>query len=292
MTGADIKSVLDFSAFIPEPDDPTASWKKRFPGRRTAILSIGKNFVNVYPLAKNGKPQQPMAISDVRDLKESLKQAAEEILAVTDGGWCAASINTRYVISLETNLSRRPGSEDIIKSNPRTVLGGRYEKGKRYAVTHNPETTSSVLLSLDEEFLGKIEAAFKEAGLKLGRICCGPYALLRHALTVLNNNPDETQHASAFLIVLCEGAVCALLQEEDKWVELRSRTDVFDAQDISAALDLLAPFAPRLPAGIPVLLCTGTTYPGIEEAVSSVFQGHAIQDISSQDLLLSVLSSN
>ena len=292
MTVADIKSVLNFSAFIPEPDDPTATWRKRFPNRRSIIMSVSKQTLIAHPITKAGRPQPPVILRDVKDLKDTLANSAHELLELTDGGWCAISLQTRYIISLETNLSRREGSEEIIKVNPRTVLGGRYERGKRYAVTHNPETNSSILLTCDEEQISKLEFTFREAGFKIGRVCCGPYALLRHALATVNTTKENTQPASAFIVVFCEGAICALVQHEDKWLELRSRTDVYELEDISPALDLLSPFQARIPAEMPVVVVADTIIPELSEKLGAVFHGHAIQDISSPNLLATLILQN
>lgn len=289
MTFADIKSILNFTAFIPEPDDSSAPWRKRFPNRRTVIFGLGKQTLTVHPIARNGRPQPTVLLREVKDLKDGLANASQDLLELTDGGWCMISLQTRYVISLETNLSRREGSEEIIKVNPRTVLGGRFERGKRYAVTHNPETNSSILLTTDEDHITKLELIFRESGFRVGRICCGPYALLRYALAAVNNSREANQPASAFIVVFCEGALCALVQQEDKWLELRSRTDVYDPEDFTPALDLLAPFQARLPAEMPIVVVADTVIPELAEKLGVVFQGHAIQDLSAPDLLPNLL---
>ncbi len=42
----DIKDVLTFAAFRPEPDDSSASWSKRFPKKRSLLLNIGRETVS------------------------------------------------------------------------------------------------------------------------------------------------------------------------------------------------------------------------------------------------------
>ena len=292
MTGKDIADVLTFRSFRPEPDDPSAAWKKRFPGQRTLFFGISKQTVSFRSTNKAGRFSTPESLRDVKDLKESLGSGAQTMLSHSDGGWCAISLHTRYVLSLETNLSRRPGSEEIVKTNPRTVLGGRYERGKRYALTHNPETNSSILLTLDEEYVARVESSFKENGFNLGRICCGTYVLLQHALGTVNVSKGNEKAASAFFVVLCEGAVCALVQHEDKWLELRSRTDVFEGQDFSPALELVSPFQARIAPEMPVILIADSVYPGLADAASHAFQGHSVQDLSQPDLLWNLILQN
>lgn len=292
MKSKDLTGVLNFSSFRPEPDDASAPWRKRFPGQRTLLFGIGKQSLTVRAIGKRGGITPPDTLRDVKDLKETLNLNGAQMREATDGGWCAASIHTRYVLSLETNLSRRPGSEDLIKSNPRTVLGGRYERGKRYALTHNPETNSSILLSCEEEQIKRFENAFKETGFHLGRLCCGSYVLLSHALRAVNTSKGSDQPASAFFIVLCEGAVCALVQDADKWLELRSRTDVFEPPDFGPALDLVAPFQARIPQEMLVVVAADTLYPGLAEAISETFTDHAVNDLSEPDLLWNLLLQN
>ncbi len=292
MKGKDIAAILNFSAFRPEPDDPSAAWKRRFPHHRAVFFGVSKQTLSVHPIGKRNVIGDPEVIPDAKELKEPLENLAATLIPNTDGGWCGISLNSRYVISLETNLSRRPGSEEIVKSNPRTVLGGRYERGKRYTLTHNPETNSSILLTCDEEFIKKIETQFKEAGFGVGRVCCGAYVLLLHILQTINASKNPEKPASAFLLVLCEGSVCALVQSEDKWIELRSRTDVYEGSDIAPAMELIAPFQSRLPAGMPVVVAADTALPHLEESVAAVFDGHPIQNLSEPNLLWNLMAQN
>jgi len=288
MTGADIKSVLNFSAFRPEPDDPSAGWRRRFPSSRTVFFGLGRNSLSWRVVGRNGKPGDPEIVR--ADPKETLAQSAVNIREQTDEGWCSVSINTRYVISLETNLSRRPGSEELLKTNPRGVLGGRYERGKLYAVTHNPETNSSILLSCDEEQIRKVETMFREPGFRLGRLCCGSYVLLRHALSTTNTKTGE-KPLSTFYVVCSEGAVCALVQDQDRWLELRSRTDVYD-EDLTAIADLLAPFQSRLSPESGITLVCDEPIAGLAERLATVLPNRPIQDLSTPGLLVTLLMNN
>ena len=289
MNAIDLKSILNFSAFRPEPDDSSASWKKRFPAERTVFFGVGRGVLSWRAIGRSGKPGD---LESVRaDPKEVLAQTGEHIKPLAERGWCAVSLNTRYVISLETNLSRRTGSEDLLKSNARGVLGGRYERGKRYALTHNPETNSSILLTFDEDHTRKTESLFTEAGFRVGRICCGAYVLLKHALSLTNITKGSENPVSAFYIVCCEGAVCALVQDQDRWLELRSRTDVYE-DTIDPAIELLAPFKQRIPPDIEIVLACDNPMPSLVEKLGAVFPGHPITDLSQPNMLWTLLSQN
>ncbi len=286
MNSVDLKSILNFSAFRAEADDPSAPWRKRFPSERTVFFGIGRARLTWRGISRSGEPD---ALESVRvEPKEGLAQTADHIKSLTDRHWCAISLNTRYVISLETNLSRRPGSEEVLKTNPRAVLGGKFERGKRYAVTHNPETNSSVLLTLDEDQTRKTESIFSEGGFRVGRICCGTYILLRHALAETNKTKGSETPVSTFYIVCCEGAVCAMVQDQDRWLELRSRTDVYD-DDITPITDLLSPFHSRLSPAIGITLICDDPLPDLVERFGETFPGRPVTDLSQPGLLAKIM---
>lgn len=288
MNGKDVLSVLKFSAFRPEPDDPSAPWKRRFPSARTLLVSFGKAAIFWRAIKANGQPGEGDVI--LGDPKESLSLLGSRAAELTENGWCGVSLNSRYVISLEANLSRRAGSEEALKSNPRSVLGARHERGKRYAVMHNPETNSSILLTCEEEFIRKLEGQLKETGFQAARICCGTYILLRHALSLTNTNAKSGEKpASFFYIICCQGSVCALVQAEDNWLELRSRPEVY-SDDLTPLIDLLTPFQSRITAGMEVVTLYDEPMPELDEKLRKLFFGHKFRDLTQPSILWNLLS--
>jgi hypothetical protein len=284
-----VKAVLNFSAFRPEPDDPSAAWTSRFPKGSTALLHIGRNnisycLVDAKGVVSPGEEKQG-------DYKEVFKDLGPQIKSASHEGWCAVSLDTRYVISVETNLSRKKGSEEALRKDPRSVLHARYEKGKRYAVTHNPETNASLLLTIDEENIKKIEALCKEQHLKVGRMCCGTWVLLRHALSSTNTKKGSEAPFSGLYVIVCHGSVCALLQEKDNWMELRSRPDLFSG-DLQPLLELLSPFAERLSPGSPVILACDEPVDDLPAKVTGLFPDHPLEDLSRPGLLASLIWEN
>jgi hypothetical protein len=281
-----IKGLLDFSAFRPEPDDPEAAWKNRFPDKTTVLLNIGRTSLGFSVVDPKGNVKfSDRRRGEVRDLFVDVLTIVRENAS---DGWCAVSLDTRYVISIEMNLSRKKGSELALKNDPRSVLHGRYERGKLYAITHNPETNSSLLLSCDSEFISKTEFTLKERGLKLGQMMCGTYVLLRHALTEINTNKGTESTVSALFIAVCSGSVCALLQEKDSWVEIRSRPDVF-FDELPPLLDFVAPFADRIPSDASVVLVCDEPVPGLAEKLAGVFPGRELKDLTETGLLARLL---
>jgi hypothetical protein len=226
-------------------------------------------------------------------LKELFAELGPAIKNDTADGWCMVSLDSRYVISVENNLSRKKGSEDAVKKDPRSVLHARFERGKRYAVTHNPETNSSILLAMDEENVKKTEAFCKEQGLKPGRICCGTYVLLRHALGATNSKKGSENPVSVLYVACCSGSVCALLQEKDNWMELRSRPDLFEpGGDIAPLVELLRPFQERLGPDRGLVVACDEPVPGLPEKLAELFPGRPINDLTEPGLLTRLLYRN
>lgn len=284
-----VKSILDFSAFRPEPDDPAAAWQARFPNMTTALLHVGRNSLGYCVIGADGEVTP--GEEKQGDYKEVFKELGPLIKSAVHDSWCVVSLDTRYVISIETNLSRKKGSEEALRKDPRSVLHARYEKGKRYAVTHNPETNASLLLTVDEENIRKVESLAKEQHLHIGRMCCGTYVLLRHALAATNTKKGSEDPGSALYIACCHGSVCALLQIKDNWMELRSRPDLFGA-DLQPLLELLAPFAERLEAGMPVVLVCDEPVEGLVEKLEALFPGRALNNLTEPGLLAKLLREN
>ena len=241
----DIKSVMTFEAFHPEPDDSSALWSRRFPKKRTLLLNVGRKKVTSRLLDRSGVLGE-ISVHE-GEFKEVAAQMANDWREMTDGGWCSVSVNSRFVVSLEANLSRRKGIEELLRANPKAALGAKAERGKRYVLTHNPESNTSVLLATEEEPVLKLEAGLKEHGLQPGRICVGVYAMLvelidqvREARRVhLAANPDA-KTGTIVMVACCDGSLCALVQQEEQWLKLRSRTDLY-VDDISPAVELLLP---------------------------------------------------
>jgi len=142
-----------------------------------------------------------------------------------------------------------------------------------------------------EEFLIKVEKEFKDAGMKIGRLWCGPKILLTHALTAINKAKGSENPQNAMFVIFCEGAVCALVQEQNKWLELRSRTDVYK-EDFGPALDLVAPFQARIPSETPVILVADTVVPSLAENLGTIFEGHEVRDLSEPNLLWNLILQN
>ena len=241
----DIKDVLSFRAFRPEPDDSSAPWTRRFTRESTLALNIGRRRVTWSALDKRGEFREAGSMEG--DFKDIVAQMGPEWRAMTDSGWCSVSLNQRFVITLEVNLSRRAGLEEQLRTNPKAVLGAKSERGKKYNLLHNPESNTSVLLSVDEEAISKTMSMLKDVGLFAGRVSVGVYGMMLDLIEQVSEarraraatNPGEP-FGSVVMVACNQGSVCVLSQREEQWSELRSRSDLY-TDDMTPVLDIIIP---------------------------------------------------
>jgi hypothetical protein len=289
----DIVDVMSFKAFLPEPDDGTTTWHRRFPKEKTLLLNIGRRRVSWASLNRRGEFVELGSIEG--ELKEVLGTMAPEWSAMTENGWCAVSLNTRCMLNLEINLSRRPGLEEMLKSNPKGVLGSKAERGKRYGLKHNPESNSSILVACDEDAIVKTEALLKEANFKVGRFSCGVYGMLLdllaqyHEIRTSRDAKSEGEMGPVLLIACCEGSVAALTVKDEAWLELRSRTDCY-SEDMSPVMEIILPLLQNAGAGTQVIYMAdtdGTIFPAM---LQNRAPGLPVSDVSVPTQLWKILT--
>lgn len=213
---------------------------------------------------------------------------------MTDDGWCAISLNSRYVISLEGNLPRKEGIEDVIRTNPRAALGAKFERNHRYALISNPEHSTSVVLSCDEEVIKKIENTLAEIGLKAGRIACGPYTMLRRAIEQINqaDAPAPGTPANHLFVICCDGSVCVLNQTGDVWSDLRSRSEIYE-EDPAPVLDLLGPNRRNDdPANLEIVFAADREGTVLPARIAEHYAGSKFRDLTRPDHLWALLADH
>ncbi len=280
----DLTDLLTFESFRPEPDDGAAPWTKRFDKKRTLMLNIGRKRVSWRTMDKNGAVAEANAAEG--EFKEIISTMGHEWKDQTDGGWCGVSINQRYVISLEANLSRRKGMEEMLRTNPKAALGAKAERGKRYTLTHNPESNTSVLLACEEDPIIKVEAALREAGLQTGRVCVGVYAMLQELIDQVQEARRVHLEANAdaktgtiLMVACCEGSLCAMVQQEEQWLKLRSRTDLY-TDDMSPVVELLVPMIEETGPATHVLFMNDTEDPGFVQLMQARMPSVRLSDVT------------
>ncbi|MFT4546738.1 MAG: hypothetical protein ACI9UA_000735 [Pseudoalteromonas tetraodonis] len=297
MTGKDIKDVLTFAAFRPEPDDSSASWSKRFPKKRSVLLNIGRDSVSWRAIEKGGDLGESGAMDG--DFKEIITDMAEEWKSMADEAWIGVSLNNRFMITLETNLSRKKGAVEAIRTNPKAALGTKAEKGKRYAVNHNPESNTSVLLAVDEDFVNQVETLMKAVGINVGRIACGPYAMLMDCIDQVDiarrqfkdESPDQAL-GKVVMVVCCEGSVVAMTTNDDQWLELRSRTSLYTEDDVEPVIKIITPLIDNAGSDAQIIFMGDATATPVKALLESRLNGRRFSDVSQPDQLWSLIKQH
>lgn len=285
----DIKSVLSFAAFRPEPDDAEVPWNKRFQGRRSLLLNVSRGHVSWRGLSKKGRFQD--AGNSEGEFAEVAPQRAEEWRSLTEGGWVNVSINNRFIISLENNVSRRNNSDELLRTNPRAVLGAKFDRGKRYALFHHLHSPASLLLACDDSMVKTTEEVLKANGLKAGRICCGLFALLEQKLAELCNDPKSDPNGSFVLIVCCEGSIAALVQQAGQWTDLRCRSGI-GSESLDAMIQIIAPLVQKAQPGTPVYFVHDGNDPKFAAAMMELLSRVGGKDLTIEDQIWSAIGLN
>ncbi len=206
-------------------------------------------------------------------------------------------MNSRYVISLENNLSRKPGVEEVIRTNPRAAIGSRYEKGKRYALTHNPESVASVLLSCEEEQIRRIETQLKECGLQTGASPAAPTrcsrACSRRRTTAGSRSPrmpPTPAVARAGSMSCVAKAPCApSCRAVNSGPSCAHRSDIY-TDSLDPVIDLLQPLTARLESGSELYIVADSDDTGIADQLRGRLDGVKIEDLSKPQHLWRVLA--
>ena len=290
----DIKDVLTFRAFRPEPDDSSAPWRKRFPREKTLLLTISRRRVSWMCLDKRGEFTDAGSMEG--ELKEVLSSVGSDLRAHTDHGWCAISLNHRFVLTLEVNLSRRAGLEEQLRANPKAALGAKAERGKRYHLTHNPESNTSLLLAVDDDAVVKTEAMLREHGLQIGRISIGIYGMLLDLIAQVAearaaraaSHPGEP-FGNVVMVACCEGSVVVLSQREENWTELRSRSDLY-TEDLAPVMDILMPLLQNAGPGAHVVFMSDEQGGNFAELLQSRAPGTQLSEVTVPQQLAKLLT--
>jgi hypothetical protein len=284
----EIKSVLSFAAFRPDVDDADIPWAKRFEGRKSLLINIGRSQTTWRSINKKGKLEEA-GLQD-GDFADIAVQRAEEWRGFTEGGWCSVSINHRFIISLESNMMRGENCVSLLRSNPRAVLGPKYDRGKRYAICHHPEAATSMLLAVEESMVKVTEDVLKTIGMRSARVCCGLFAMIEHTVMNLGNGQRGGAPSSFVLIASCEGSIAALSQQDGQWKDFRCRSGL-GMEAVETTLQIVSPLVAKAPPGTPVFYVSD----GQDEKFQAELMAHlekvGAKDLTQPDLLWQVLAT-
>lgn len=282
----DIKDVLTFAAFRPEADNPNFVWPHRFPKRKSVLVNISRGKVAWAFVNRKGR------IEDVSEadgeFAEIAGQMGDHWLANTEDGWVGVSLNNRFIISLEHNLSRKKGWEQELRQNPKSVLGTKHDRAKRYALHHNPETSASLMMACDDSMIKSIEEAMRARNLRPARICVGLFAM---TASMLNRIASDSSLAKQDLIVVTwlENSLCVIRQKGGQWQELRCRSGL-QPNDEATVSQMLRPFVDSANAETRVLLMEDKNNGDFSKSYLPLFGNLNVTDVTEDYNLWNILA--
>lgn len=284
----DIKEVLSFAAFRPEADNPAYAWPQRFPKRKSVFVNVNRAHCSWAYLNKKGK------IADTGEsegeFSEVIGHLGDQWKSHTEDGWLGISINNRFIISLEHNLSRKKGWEEDIRTNPKSILGTKYDRGKRYALHHNPETSASLLMACDDSMIQSIEESMRSYNLKTARICCGLFATTSHLLNRIVYDPSYKDQ-DLIVVTWSHGSLCVLRQTAGQWKEFRCRSGL-PTEDLSSIAQIIKPFTDAAESNTRVLYMGDDQNSESSSSIMQMFENLQVTDVTEKNNLWEILGKH
>lgn len=282
----DIKDVLTFAAFRPEADNPKFTWQRRFPKRRSVIVNVSRGRCTWAFMNRKGHVD---SIGEADgEFVEVAAQMADTWRAGTEDGWIGVSLNNRFIISLEHNLSRKKGWQEELRLNPKSVLGTKHDRTKRYALHHNPETSASLLMACDDSMVKAIEEAMRSHNLRPARICSGLFATTAH---LLNRIAADHSLKSQDLVIVAwlDASLCVVRQKAGQWQDLRCRSGI-PVGDDATITQMIRPFLEKADPSTRVLLMEDRRSGGFSTSYLNLFGNLHVIDVTEENNLWNILS--
>ncbi len=282
----DIKDVLTFAAFRPEPDNPRFTWQQRFPKRKSLIVNISRGRCSWASINRKGLVENTAEADG--EFVEIAAQMADAWRTSTEDGWIGISLNNRFIIGLEHNLSRKKGWQEELRLNPKSILGTKYDRTKRYAIHHNPETSASLVMACDDSMVKAIEEAMRSHNLRPARICSGLFAMTAHLLNrIAADNALKSQDIVA--VVWLEGSLCVVRQKNGQWQDLRCRSGIAPGDDATVA-QMVRPFLEKAEPSTRVLLMEDRKGGGFSSDYLPRFGNLHVTDVTEEHNLWNLLA--
>lgn len=280
---------MSFQAFKPDPDDSDAPIPSRLQGKRFVIISVSRAHVTWRSVDRKGNLDRSGKVEG--DFMDVVNQMAAEWMSMTDGGWVVLSLNNRFIITQEANLSRKPGSERIIRTNPKSIIGAKYDRSRRYAMYHHPETSGSLLLACEDSMLKSYEDALSKHGLKPARICCGLFGMVEDYLRRLYAG-DAEKCKDFVLLACCDGSACVLVSKGGQWAELRSRSGLYSDDEIEPLANMVAPVLNSVEEGTGVVLLHDEQETEFARTLQEQMSSIGVIDVTQPDHLWRIVGRN
>ena len=217
-------------------------------------------------------------------------QMADQWRLSSEDGWIGISVNNRFIISLEHNLSRKSGWADELRQNPKSILGTKYDRAKRYAIHHNPETSASLMMACDDSMIKTIEEVMRSHNLRPARVCSGLFAMTGNFLNrVAADNSLKSQ--DLILVTWLEGSLCILRQKNGQWQDLRCRSGL-PPQDEMTVTQMINPFVEAADSSTRVVLMEDRKNGGFSQKYLPLFANLHVTDATDEYNLWNILAKH
>ena len=105
------------------------------------------------------------------------------------------------------------------------------------------------------------------------------------------NENGEEPLGDVISVTCCEGSVCILKSDQEKWIELRSRNSLYTPEYMEPLRKIMAPILEGLGANAQIVLSADRSAEGINETLSELAPNVRINDIGGSDGLWSLLKN-
>lgn len=284
----DIKDVLTFAAFQPEADNSRFTWPQRFQKKKSVIINVSRGQCSWAMFNRRGEVDNVGEADG--EFIEVASQMSDQWRANTENGHIGISINNRFIISLEHNLSRKKGWEDDLRHSPKSVIGSKYDRSKRYALHHNPETSASLMLATDESMLKSIEESMRSHNLRPARICSGLFAMTAYLLTRIAAD-NSLKNQDLIIVTWLSGSLCIIRQKAGQWQELRCRSGIMP-NDENTVAQMVKPFLDSAQTSTRVLLMEDKKQGGFTRDYLPLFDKLQVTDATEEQNIWNILGKH
>ncbi|MEM9016414.1 MAG: hypothetical protein AAGC68_05325, partial [Verrucomicrobiota bacterium] len=221
---------------------------------------------------------------------EVAAQMADYWQGQTEDGWVGVSLNNRFIVSLEHNLSRKKGWQEELRQNPKSVLGTKFDRTKRYALHHNPETSASLMMACDDSMIKSIEESMRSHNLRPGRICVGLFAMTANFVNRIALD-NALKNQDLLIVTWLDNSLCVLRQKAGQWQDLRCRSGL-QVGDQSTVSQMIRPFLEAATPSTRVLIMEDKKAGAFSQQYLPIFGNMHITDVTEENNLWSILARN
>ncbi len=94
------------------------------------------------------------------------------------------------------------------------------------------------------------------------------------------------------MVVCCEGSVCAMTTNDEQWLELRSRTGLYTADDAEPVMKILTPLIDNAGSEAQIIFMGDPSGAPVKDLLESSLKGRRFSDVSQPDQLWSLMKQH